>query len=123
MQLLTRQESRSSSILSWWSDSNPGLRGATINLHAATKPLMKFMYHLQVSELIKQTGDRPLTTELLDIYSSYLPRDYVWSGTKAKILTELGGRAASSTYNARMIVGLARSHSYTAHQNAGFTGS
>ncbi|KAJ7253814.1 hypothetical protein C8J57DRAFT_1658841 [Mycena rebaudengoi] len=39
---LTRQQTLES-LRSWWSDSNPNLRGPTINLHAASKPLMKLL--------------------------------------------------------------------------------
>ncbi|KAJ7232582.1 hypothetical protein C8J57DRAFT_1578934 [Mycena rebaudengoi] len=41
------------SLRSWWSDRNPNLRGPTINIHAAVKPLMKFMYDRQALEFIK----------------------------------------------------------------------
>jgi hypothetical protein len=66
---LTRQDT----VLSWWSDSNPLLRGPTINLHAVAKPLMRWMYHRQALELLKRNQGSPLLTETLEIYSSYFP--------------------------------------------------
>ncbi|KAJ7880383.1 armadillo-type protein [Mycena olivaceomarginata] len=69
---LTRQESRPS-IYSWWSDSNPGLQGPTINLHAAAKPLMRLMYYRQASEILRKNRGSPLTTAILETYSSYFP--------------------------------------------------
>jgi hypothetical protein len=70
---LTRQDTRAS-IFSWWSDSNLLLQyGPTINLHAAAKPLMKLMYHRQAKEFIKKNKGSPLSTEMLEIYWSYLP--------------------------------------------------
>jgi hypothetical protein len=69
---LTRQETRTS-IYSWWSDSNPLLKGPTINLHAAAKPLMKRMYHRQALEFIKKNRGHPLSATTLEIYASYFP--------------------------------------------------
>ncbi|KAJ7494084.1 hypothetical protein FB451DRAFT_1551287, partial [Mycena latifolia] len=66
---LTRQRTLES-VLSWWSDSNPG--GATINLHAAAKPLMKLLYHREALAFVKRNQGVPLTTETVEIYSSYL---------------------------------------------------
>ncbi|KAJ7636138.1 hypothetical protein DFH06DRAFT_660448 [Mycena polygramma] len=103
MQPLTRQESRRS-VFSWWSDSNPGLLGATINLHAAAKPLLKLMYHRQALGIMKKTRGDPLSTETMEIYSSYLPWDYVSSATKVKILWELRDRAATCEADAHLIV-------------------
>ncbi|KAJ6522556.1 G-protein alpha subunit-domain-containing protein, partial [Mycena capillaripes] len=89
---LSRQDTRQS-ILSWWSDSNPGLHGATINLHAVTKPLLKAMYHRQALSFIKQSRGVPLSSEVLSTFSSYLPLNYVSSSTKVAILAELLNRA------------------------------
>jgi hypothetical protein len=62
------------SIFSWWSDSNSLVRyGPTINLHAAAKPLMKWMYHRQAKEFIRKKEDSPLSAEMVEIYWSYLP--------------------------------------------------
>ncbi|KAJ7483764.1 hypothetical protein B0H11DRAFT_1199447 [Mycena galericulata] len=66
---LTRPQSRTS-IFSWWSDSNPGLRGPTINLHAVAKPLLKLMYHRQALGFIEKNRGVPLSSELI---TSYLP--------------------------------------------------
>ncbi|KAJ7494019.1 hypothetical protein FB451DRAFT_1551265 [Mycena latifolia] len=60
----TRQQTWQS-VRSWWSDSNPA--GATIDLHAATKPLMKLMYHRQALRFVKRNRDVPLTPETGDI--------------------------------------------------------
>ncbi|KAJ7493038.1 armadillo-type protein [Mycena galericulata] len=91
---LTRQQSRAS-IHSWWSDSNPRLQGATINLHTVTKPLIKFMYHRQALGFIQRNGDTPLSSEILEIYSTYLLYKYVSPITQADILRYLVGRAES----------------------------
>jgi hypothetical protein len=69
---LTRQESRPS-IHSWWSDSNPGLQGPTINLHAAAKPLMRLMYYRQASDILRKNRGSPLTTAIVETYASYFP--------------------------------------------------
>jgi hypothetical protein len=71
MPLLTRPETRAS-VHSWWSDSNPSLKGPTINLHAAAKPLLRFMHQRQALEFIRKNKDTPLSTTV-DIYMSYLP--------------------------------------------------
>lgn len=68
---LTRQPTYAS-IHSWWSDSNPGLQGPTINIHAAARPLIKLMYHRQASSFIKQNSNIPLSDVALEIYSTYL---------------------------------------------------
>ncbi|KAF7360406.1 hypothetical protein MVEN_00770500 [Mycena venus] len=94
MNPLTRQDTRPS-IHSWWSDSNPGLRGPTINLHAVAKPLMRRMYHRQVLEFIRENCDSPLSRDVLETYSSYFPWDYVSHGTKIAILSELTNRTES----------------------------
>ncbi|KAJ6502785.1 armadillo-type protein [Mycena vitilis] len=86
MQPLARQRSRSS-ILSWWSDSNPP--GATINIHAIAKPLMRFMYHRQALDLIKSSTSGTLSNALLEAYSAYLSCKYVSPATKGAVLREL----------------------------------
>ncbi|KAJ6451335.1 armadillo-type protein [Mycena sanguinolenta] len=88
MQPLTRQQSRTS-IFSWWSDRNPGLRGPTINLHAATKPLLRFMYHFQAVGFIQKNCFAALSTESLNVLSSYLGSKYVGHATKVVVLQEL----------------------------------
>ncbi|KAJ7633209.1 hypothetical protein FB45DRAFT_523675 [Roridomyces roridus] len=60
------------SLFSWWSDSNPGLNGPTVNLHTITKPLLRLMYHRQAIEYILVNDDKALTQAMLDIFSSYL---------------------------------------------------
>ncbi|KAJ7641917.1 hypothetical protein FB45DRAFT_363360 [Roridomyces roridus] len=77
------------SLVSWWSDSNPGLNGPTINLHTLTKPLQRFMYHRQALGYIKAGTTVPLTEATLDVYFSYLQCKYVATRTKVKILTNL----------------------------------
>ncbi|KAJ7677019.1 armadillo-type protein [Mycena polygramma] len=86
MQPLARQRSRSS-ILSWWSDSNPP--GVTVNIHAVAKPLMRFMYHRQALDLIKNNKPGTLSSTLLEFYSAYLSCKYVSVATKGAVLGEL----------------------------------
>ncbi|KAJ7677017.1 armadillo-type protein [Mycena polygramma] len=88
MQPLIRQWSRSS-ILSRWSDSNPP--GATVSLHAAAKPLMRFMYNRQALNLIKNNKPGTLSSALLEVYSAYLSCKYVSLATKVAVLRELRG--------------------------------
>ncbi|KAF7360380.1 hypothetical protein MVEN_00767800 [Mycena venus] len=102
MNLLTRQDTPPS-IHSWWSDSNPRLRGPTINLHAVAKPLMKPMYHRQVLEFIRKNRGSPLSRDALETYSSYFPWDYVSCGTKIAILSELTNRTESGV-EARAVI-------------------
>ncbi|KAJ7450961.1 armadillo-type protein [Mycena galericulata] len=83
---LTRQPTRQS-IFSWWSDSNP--TGATINLHAAAKPLMRLLYHRQAMSFVKRNHDKLLSSEMIDIYASYIGWKYVSPSTKAMIMKEL----------------------------------
>ncbi|KAF8192741.1 hypothetical protein K438DRAFT_855903 [Mycena galopus ATCC 62051] len=90
--LLARQESRPS-IYSWWSDSNPGLRGPTINLHAAAKPLCS-----------------PLSAAMLEIYSSYFPWDYVSWSTKDAILCDLADRSTSEVEASAVVNSLVFPH-------------
>jgi len=100
---LSRQNTRTS-ILSWWSDRNPGLQGPTINLHAAAKPLSRFLYHRQAIEIIRKNQGSPLSSATLEIYSAYFPWDYVSWSTKAAILLELAKRAEFSEADARAVV-------------------
>ncbi|KAJ7079831.1 hypothetical protein C8R44DRAFT_754529 [Mycena epipterygia] len=90
MPSLTRQCTLDS-VLSWWSDSNSLLlTGPTINLHAASKPLMRFLYHWAVLDFIKKNQRIPLTEETMQIYESYLAFQYVMQRTKTMILREFG---------------------------------
>ncbi|KAJ7494103.1 hypothetical protein FB451DRAFT_451181 [Mycena latifolia] len=104
---LTRQRTLES-ILSWWSDSNTP--GPTINLHAATKPLMRLMYHRQALGFMKQNRGVALSREAVETYSSYLLWKYVSTSTKIAILEELETRAASEE-DARVLI-----HSNTVHE-------
>ncbi|KAJ7479095.1 hypothetical protein FB451DRAFT_1172216 [Mycena latifolia] len=69
---LTRQPTRDS-LRSWWSDRNQ--LGPNIDLHAAAKPLMRFMYRRDVLAFIAKTRGSPLSRENTEIYSSYLAYD------------------------------------------------
>ncbi|KAJ7276017.1 hypothetical protein C8J57DRAFT_1224155 [Mycena rebaudengoi] len=91
---LTRQQTRES-LRSWWSDSNPNLRGPTINLHAAAKPLMKLLYNRQALEFIRTIDDTPLSAKDAEIYGSYLLCEYVSGSTKSAILKEILQRTHS----------------------------
>ncbi|KAJ7753650.1 armadillo-type protein [Mycena maculata] len=66
MHPLNRGETRTS-ILSWWSDRNPGLQGPTMNLHAAAKPLMRLMYHRQALNFIEKNRSAPLSREAAEL--------------------------------------------------------
>ncbi|KAF7343370.1 hypothetical protein MVEN_01769300 [Mycena venus] len=103
MNPLARQDSRPS-FISWWSDSNPGLPGPTINLHAMAKPLMRRMYHCQALIFIKKNSGSRLSKDVLETYSSYLPWDYVSRATKVAILSELTHRTQSDSNDARTVV-------------------
>ncbi|KAJ6569291.1 armadillo-type protein [Mycena capillaripes] len=85
---LARQQTHTS-IHSWWSNSNPGLQGPTINLHSVAKPLMRFMYHQQAVKFIKANGGSLLSREVVDIFSAYLSYKYVSPSTKIAVLQEL----------------------------------
>jgi hypothetical protein len=37
------------------------------------KPLMRWMYHRQALEFIRKNKGSPLSTEIVQIYASYLP--------------------------------------------------
>ncbi|KAF8196694.1 armadillo-type protein [Mycena galopus ATCC 62051] len=97
-------QGKRASILSWWSDSNPGLQGPTINIHAAAKPLSRFLYRRQALDFIKENHGSPLSAPILEIYSSYLPWDYVSWSTKAAILSELARAARFSEVDAHAVV-------------------
>ncbi|KAF7371306.1 hypothetical protein MSAN_00766700 [Mycena sanguinolenta] len=103
MQPLTRQQSRTS-IFSWWSDRNPGLHGPTINLHAATKPLLRFMYHRQAAGFIEKNRGEALSNELLQVLSSYLGYKYVSPSTNLIVLQELDEKLRSSEESRRVMV-------------------
>ncbi|KAJ7208877.1 armadillo-type protein [Mycena pura] len=85
---LDRQPTHTS-IHSWWSDSNPGLQGPTMNIHAVTKPLMKLMYHQQAQRFIQRDSGAPLSNVALEAYSTYLTYKYVAASTKAMVLKHL----------------------------------
>ncbi|KAJ7622384.1 hypothetical protein FB45DRAFT_927662 [Roridomyces roridus] len=93
MPALQRQDSRPS-IHSWWSDSNSLLHsGPTINLHAAAKPLMRFMYHRQALGLIESNRAIRLSQPVLEDLSSYLLCKYVSHRTQWTVLQYLNYRA------------------------------
>ncbi|KAJ7079845.1 armadillo-type protein [Mycena epipterygia] len=86
------------SIHSWWSDRNPP--GPTMDLHAASKPFMKFLYRRQVLDFIKRNDLKsidspPLSNETLQIYSDYLAFKYISPSTKTRILSALFRRLLS----------------------------
>ncbi|KAJ7232560.1 hypothetical protein C8J57DRAFT_1578885 [Mycena rebaudengoi] len=83
------------STRSWWSDSNPNLRGPTINLHAAAKPLMKLLYNRQVLDFIRNIEGISFSAEDAEIYGNYLSCEYVSLSTKSAILEDLSRRAYS----------------------------
>ncbi|KAJ7622369.1 armadillo-type protein [Roridomyces roridus] len=90
---------------SWWSDRNPMLHiSPTMNIHAAAKPLMKFLYHRQALGIMEDNRDSPLPEELLDIYSAYLSYQYVSPATRIVVLQHLERRAHSSADDARAIL-------------------
>ncbi|KAJ7289692.1 G-protein alpha subunit-domain-containing protein [Mycena rebaudengoi] len=89
---LTRQQTPQS-LLSVWSDSKSP--GATISLHVAAKPLIKFMYHRQAHSFIERNHGISLSRESLDIFWSYLTYKYISRKTKLLVLKEFGVRATS----------------------------
>ncbi|KAJ6523079.1 armadillo-type protein [Mycena vulgaris] len=89
---LHRQQTRES-IYSWWSDNNP--TGPNINLHAVAKPLLRRMHDRQALALIRKNRGTPLSSEDLEIYTSYLWSKYISPSTKTAILTEINERADS----------------------------
>ncbi|KAJ7265253.1 hypothetical protein C8J57DRAFT_1622380 [Mycena rebaudengoi] len=91
---LTRQQTFGS-LRSWWSDNNPNLRGPTINLHTAAKPLMKLMYDQQALEFVRNNRGIPLTSTAAEVYGSYLSCEYVSVSTKSAMLEDIFWRAHS----------------------------
>ncbi|KAJ6545914.1 armadillo-type protein [Mycena vulgaris] len=89
---LPRQQTRES-IYSWWSDNN--LTGPNINLHAATKPLLRHMHDRQALALIRKNRGTPLSSKDMEIYTSYLWFKYVSPSTKTAIMTEINERVDS----------------------------
>ncbi|KAJ7850073.1 hypothetical protein B0H14DRAFT_859448 [Mycena olivaceomarginata] len=57
---------------------------------------MRLMYHRQALNIIRQNRCSPLSTTILETYSSYFPWDYVLLSTKTAILSELANRTLSS---------------------------
>ncbi|KAJ7456263.1 armadillo-type protein [Mycena galericulata] len=100
---LTRPPSPDS-VHSWWSDSNPRLQGATINLHTLTKPLLRRMHHRQALAFIEKNRRAPLSREILDTFTSYFPWNYISLSTKAAILIGLTERAKYEN-DAQVIIG------------------
>ncbi|KAJ6506100.1 armadillo-type protein [Mycena vulgaris] len=88
-----RQHPRPESVHSWWSDSNP--TGPNINLHAATKPLLRRMHDRQALALIRKSRGSPLSSKDVEIYTSYLWFKYISPSTKIAILRETYERANS----------------------------
>ncbi|KAF7304184.1 hypothetical protein MIND_00650500 [Mycena indigotica] len=82
------------SIHSWWSDSNP--TGATLNLHAAAKPLMRFMYERQALKLIHTKGTEELTQTMFVEYLSYLIVPYLSDFTKSRIFGEIWAKISTA---------------------------
>ncbi|KAJ7214304.1 armadillo-type protein [Mycena rebaudengoi] len=103
MPLLSRQNSRTS-LLSWWSDRNPGLAGPTINIHSLAKPLIRWMYERQVLDMIRDNRGTPLSREQLEICASYILSDLVGWATKAAIFTDLAHRSLIHEMEARAVV-------------------
>ncbi|KAJ7273832.1 hypothetical protein C8J57DRAFT_1505955 [Mycena rebaudengoi] len=85
---LTRQQTLES-LRSWWSDRNPNLRGPTINLHAAAKPLMRLLYDRQALEFVGKIGGILLSAKDAEICGSYLSCDYVSASTKTTIVKDI----------------------------------
>ncbi|KAJ7612643.1 hypothetical protein FB45DRAFT_1117142 [Roridomyces roridus] len=113
---LKRQDTTHSSVFSWWSDSNPLLHtGPTINLHAAAKPLMKWMHHQQALGIIDKHNGVPLTAELLVIYASYLSYKYISLATQRAVLKHLTDRAFRESWSRTKdssLVGKLLAHQY-----------
>ncbi|KAJ6517129.1 armadillo-type protein [Mycena vulgaris] len=96
-----RQHPRPESVHSWWSDSNP--MGPNINLHAATKPLLRRMHDRQALGLIRKNRGTPLSSRDVEIYTSYLWFKYVSPSTKAAITREIYQRIHSEEEDARTV--------------------
>ncbi|KAF7288898.1 hypothetical protein MIND_01405800 [Mycena indigotica] len=80
---------RSATIPSIHSNWSAAGGGASINIHAIAKPLMRFMYDREVKKLIAAHGDHDLTRDMLDAFLSYLGSPQVTSPTKTLIVQEL----------------------------------
>ncbi|KAJ7255659.1 armadillo-type protein [Mycena rebaudengoi] len=89
---LLRPQTSRQSLQSCWSDSN--FVGATISIHAAAKPLMRFMYHRDAIKFIEKNRHTPPSTTT-EIYSGYLGYKYVADTTKAALLRDLEFKAVS----------------------------
>ncbi|KAJ7681045.1 hypothetical protein DFH06DRAFT_1405930 [Mycena polygramma] len=107
---LSRQRTLES-ILSRWSDSHPP--GATMDLHRATKPLMRLMDHQTVRRLIGRNRGTPLSEETLKLYWDYLADKDLAPATKRVILGELC-RRAKSVEEAHTVVDSARNSVFPA---------
>ncbi|KAJ7142532.1 hypothetical protein C8R44DRAFT_865861 [Mycena epipterygia] len=88
-----------------------------MSLHAASKPLMKFLYHRQVLDFIKKKCGTPLSQENLQTFSDYLAFKYLSPATKVTILEELRFRLGGE-HDARALV-----HSPVLHQVVALLGS
>ncbi|KAJ7229900.1 armadillo-type protein [Mycena pura] len=99
-------------IMSWWSDSNQP--GATVNLHALSKPLMRVLYHRQAREFIRIHQGVRLSKDTMDIFASYLRYKYISAGTKTLLLEELTTRATTEwTQDASVILEILDGHLLT----------
>ncbi|KAF7291519.1 hypothetical protein MKEN_01486500 [Mycena kentingensis (nom. inval.)] len=80
------------SVHSWWSDSN--WPGATMNLQAATKPLMRYLYFRQAKSIIRGCSGIPLaaSSDVMPAFKGYLGSKYVSEATKLEVLRELARR-------------------------------
>ncbi|KAJ7094092.1 hypothetical protein C8R44DRAFT_749614 [Mycena epipterygia] len=87
MPSLTRQRT----IQSIFSDWSRNLLGATIDLHATSKPLI--LYRRQIWGFLKKNQVSPFSREILESYGGYLSFKYVSSSTKVAIAEELSKRA------------------------------
>ncbi|KAJ7205243.1 armadillo-type protein [Mycena pura] len=93
------------SLHSWWSDSNTP--GATVNLHALSKPLMRVLYHWQAREFIRINQGVRLSKDTMDIFLSYLHYKHVSVATRTLVMEELNTRAkTTSAEDASVIVEL-----------------
>ncbi|KAJ7203286.1 hypothetical protein GGX14DRAFT_398870 [Mycena pura] len=83
------------SLHSWWSDRNTP--GATVNLHALSKPLMRVFYHLQAREFIRINQGVRLSKDTMDIFLTYLHYKYVSVATRTLVMEELNTRAKAKS--------------------------
>ncbi|KAJ7184685.1 armadillo-type protein [Mycena filopes] len=74
---------------SWWSGNPLVSGGPTMSIHAAAKPLMRFMYGRDVRRFIKRNRGTPLSRETMEIYASYLAFKHVPDSAKVSILQAL----------------------------------